>query len=120
MVLHKTDHKPGDGHADYLFFCPGCECAHGVWTTNPNGMTGATWTFNDNMEKPTFNPSLLVRWDTWEPPVTPENMDEFHKNKWEQTRVSNVCHSYVRDGMIQFLPDCTHKLAGQTVPLSEF
>ncbi len=29
-----------------------------------------------------------------------------------------VCHSFVTDGQIQFLGDCTHKLAGQTVPLS--
>lgn len=28
-----------------------------------------------------------------------------------------VCHSFIRDGQIQFLSDCTHALAGQTVPL---
>ena len=27
------------------------------------------------------------------------------------------CHSFVRNGVIEFLGDCTHKLAGQTVPL---
>ncbi|WP_241754456.1 hypothetical protein [Cupriavidus basilensis] len=31
-----------------------------------------------------------------------------------------VCHSFVTDGRIQFLGDCTHALAGQTVPLAEF
>jgi hypothetical protein len=29
------------------------------------------------------------------------------------------CHSYVRDGKIEFLNDSTHKLAGQTVPLPD-
>lgn len=28
-----------------------------------------------------------------------------------------VCHSFVRAGRIEFLGDCTHALAGQTVPL---
>lgn len=32
----------------------------------------------------------------------------------------HICHSFVRDGLIQYLPDCTHHLAGQTVPLEPF
>ena len=31
--------------------------------------------------------------------------------------VCSVCHSFVTDGKIQFLGDCTHELAGQTVEL---
>lgn len=31
----------------------------------------------------------------------------------------SVCHSFVRDGRIQFLSDCTHKLANQTVDLPD-
>ncbi|MGC4033677.1 MAG: hypothetical protein QM754_18485 [Tepidisphaeraceae bacterium] len=30
------------------------------------------------------------------------------------------CHSFVRDGQIEFLGDCTHELAGKTVPLEPF
>lgn len=30
-----------------------------------------------------------------------------------------VCHSFVTAGRIEFLPDCTHALAGQTVDLPE-
>jgi hypothetical protein len=29
------------------------------------------------------------------------------------------CHLFVRDGMIQYLSDCTHKLAGKTVPMED-
>ena len=29
------------------------------------------------------------------------------------------CHSFVTDGRIQFLSDCTHALAGQTVDLPD-
>ena len=30
------------------------------------------------------------------------------------------CHSFVREGRIEFLSDCTHALAGQTVELPDF
>lgn len=29
------------------------------------------------------------------------------------------CHSYVRNGHVEFLSDCTHELAGQTVELPD-
>lgn len=29
----------------------------------------------------------------------------------------NICHSFVRNGKIEFLSDCTHELAGKTVEL---
>jgi hypothetical protein len=81
----------GPGHV-YVFLCPGCECGH-LFTVGPNG-----WTWNGSMEKPTFTPSLLCNQDM------PESR----------------CHSFVRDGMIQFLGDCYHKLAGQTVEIPDW
>ncbi|MNR55162.1 hypothetical protein D3C85_1754830 [compost metagenome] len=33
--------------------------------------------------------------------------------------VPTVCHSWVTDGKIQFLHDCTHALAGQTIALED-
>jgi hypothetical protein len=30
------------------------------------------------------------------------------------------CHSFIRNGKIEYLGDCTHKLAGQTVTLPEY
>ena len=94
MVPEKTKGSP-----DYMFDCPGCGSYHGVWTTEKNDRS-AVWSFNGNMEKPTFSPSILVRWTR----TCPEIKDM-------------VCHSFVTDGMIQYLSDCTHKLAGQTVEL---
>jgi len=81
---------------DYTFFCPGCNCDHGVWTSKKNKL-GAIWSFNGNMDKPTFSPSLLI----------------------SSPGRNYCCHSFVTDGKIQFLSDCTHKLAGQTVELPE-
>jgi hypothetical protein len=102
-------------HADYLFWCPGCQCAHGVWTTKQNGV-GATWSFNGDMDKPTFNPSLLIRF-------TRDITDAEHLQIMSGVPLNlpkSVCHSFVRDGQIQFLSDCTHHLAGKTVPMEAF
>ena len=71
----------------YLIECPGCGMSH---------LFDDRWEFNDDLENPTFSPSMLAKW----PP-------------------DNVCHSFVRDGKIQFLNDCTHDLKGKTVELSE-
>lgn len=51
------------------------------------------WTWNGDTEKPTLKPSVK----TW-------TDDE-------------VCHSFVTDGRVQFLGDCTHEFAGKTVDL---
>lgn len=57
------------------------------------------WQWNGNREKPTITPSLLNR-----------HVDH-------DTEIPFVCHLFVTDGMVQYLGDCTHKLAGQTVPI---
>lgn len=82
-----------------MFFCPGCQCGHMVTVNGERNPKGFTWGWNGDLEKPTFSPSVLME-HNGEPPMR--------------------CHSEVRDGMIQFLADCTHKLAGQTVPLPEW
>lgn len=52
--------------------------------------------WNGDYDKPTLHPSYL------------------NKNTPPE-----VCHSFINNGVIQFLGDCTHKLAGQTVELPE-
>jgi len=85
------------------FWCPGCNCAHRV-PVKPLHHSG--WVFNGDLEKPTLSPSILVRY----PPKTPDTPDNPHPR----------CHSFVRDGKIQLLSDCTHQLAGKTVDLPEW
>lgn len=94
-ILRRTRHADGSP-IGYMFWCPGCKCGHGVATdrTNP----AANWTFNGDMEKPTFSPSVLV----------------------DKDRPERRCHLYVRDGQIQFLNDCHHGLRGQSVPMEPF
>jgi hypothetical protein len=110
----------------YAFWCPGCRCGHvffvekgsymhcsgchGWWypgdpeshydrpgktCTRPGATGGHRWTFNGNMQSPTFAPSLLYP-------------------------SGKRCHLFLRNGRIEFLPDCGHDFAGKTVPLEPF
>jgi hypothetical protein len=74
------------------FFCPGCKMLHRVNVYTPNDHTNAMWTWNGSREYPSFSPSI---------------------------HIVGRCHSFVRDGKIQFLPDCNHDLAGSTVDLPD-
>lgn len=93
------------------FECPGCGENHGLpvgdETCHPR------WTFNGNKQKPTITPSILSRSTV---PITDEQHAALMRGD-EVKPVDVVCHSFVRDGQIQFLGDCTHALAGQTVSL---
>jgi hypothetical protein len=90
----------------YLFYCEGCQMLHGV---------NNTWTFNNDFQKPTFSPSILVRGTQ---PITDEEHELIMIGKYIEPR-RFVCHSFVTDGRIQYLNDCSHKLAGQTIELKE-
>jgi len=102
---------------ELVFMCPGCEHVHAVRYGEGNG---PRWTWNGDDFKPTFSPSILYSREQWTPPVTPKNIEQWRVEPWEQTKQLYVCHSFVTDGRIQFLSDCTHELAGQTVDLPEF
>lgn len=57
------------------------------------------WSWNGDTEKPTLHPSILTT--------------------YQHGEVLYKCHSFVNDGSIQFLSDCSHELAGQTIDLLE-
>lgn len=78
-----------------VFYCPGCKCGHSFRVRTQGDEQLPVWEWNQDMVKPTFSPSLLVNGSI------PEGR----------------CHSFVRNGMIEFLGDCHHSLRGQTVAL---
>ena len=81
----------GEGNPEHPFiFCPGCRCGHSY---DPS-----RWQWNGDKIRPTFTPSMLV------------NRDD----------PKSRCHSYITNGMMQFLPDCFHELKNQTVALRPF
>jgi hypothetical protein len=102
------------------FWCPGCKATHSIWVEAGTRPSRNVWQWNGDAERPTFSPSLLVQREMWTPPVTPENIEQWRREPWEQTKVPHVCHSFVRDGQWQFLSDCTHELARQTVDIPDY
>lgn len=106
-----------------VFLCPGCKRHHMVRIA---GSGHPLWSYNANPDAPSFSPSVLWRGinykggdaeldrilDTYNLPADREKM-------LADQRIDMICHSFVRDGKIQFLGDCTHELAGQTVDLPE-
>lgn len=108
------------------FNCPGCALARNHDPTSsiagatilpvkwlPVGQTesphlaamASRWGFNGDLDRPTLTPSVFCQWDQWQGEDKPKK--------------HHVCHSFVSDGRIQFLDDCTHALAGQTIDLPE-
>ena len=86
----------------YLVRCPGCGVIHALYVRAPNER-GARWTFSGDIESPTFSPSLLHQKDN----------------------PNGRCHSFIKAGFFEYLPDCHHRLAGNRIeipewPLAEF
>jgi hypothetical protein len=79
-----------------MFRCPGCNQNHGVPVDGSRG-----WSWNGDGDRPTISPSILCTWD------------------WS-AKPKQVCHSFIRDGRWEFLGDCTHALAGQTVEIPDW
>lgn len=108
-----------------LFWCPGCKEAHAVRIREDGQNVGGAWGFNGDYDRPTFSPSVLVRSGHFVPGHKPGDScwctycaeDEADDTPGFSCK---QCHSFVRDGRIEFLSDCTHALAGQTVPLQPF
>lgn len=84
-----------DGRIGMLFKCPGCGCAHLVYVGD---VKKPNWTWNGDGDKPTFSPSVDVN----------------------KSHPAKHCHSFVREGMITFLLDSFHSLAGKTVELPDW
>lgn len=89
--------EPHQGRQSYRFVCPGCAQYDEPGSTfHSTHVFDSSWTYNGDGDKPTVSPSILVTG---------------HDGK--------RCHSFVREGRIEFLGDCSHNLASQTVELLE-
>jgi hypothetical protein len=77
---------------EYRFLCPGCECEHAF---------NERWQFNQDFDNPTVSPSYLIY----------GSIGNRHNVR---------CHSFIENGRIRYLGDCTHALAGQTVELPDY
>jgi hypothetical protein len=104
------------------FWCPGCEGSHVLSISGD----GAVWGWNGDAHSPTFTPSVLIRTGHHIPSQQGKrcwcdyNREQVAAGKDASHFTCGTCHSFVTDGRIQFLGDCTLALAGQTVELPEW
>lgn len=96
MRLKKLD------NGNISFYCEGCNKEHEI---------NHLWNFNGKFDYPTISPSVLVVGTI---PTTDEEMDRIMNGENVEPR-DLICHSLIKDGKINFLDDCTHELAGQTI-----
>ena len=87
---------PGSG---LWMWCPGCDDTHRIVFGTESG-----WTWDGNTDAPTISPSIVVH--------SHGRLDD--NGNYAETP---TCHSFVHAGHWQYLSDCTHPLAGQTVPM---
>lgn len=89
----------------YRIKCKPCNSSHYIPKV---GRPGKTWTFvNKDFVRPTFVPS----------------MNESHSYKHETTGEDVLirrCHYVLTDGVMNYCPDCTHNMAGQSLALEPF
>lgn len=101
-----------------MFWCPGCNQAHQVMVGEG---PGPRWSWDGDAASPTFSPSILIRQGHYVPGQPPGDGCYCNWELKDQAEFADlkcgICHSFVTDGRIQFLNDCTHALAGQTVPI---
>lgn len=77
----------------YSHWCPGCKRLHMI-ATKQEEENSVVWTFNGDVEKPSFSPSVIVEKDG-----------------------KTVCHYVLINGVLVYCADCTHELASKTIPL---
>lgn len=108
------------------YWCQGCEQMHQVAVGEG---PGPRWGWNGDVEKPTFTPSVLVWWtepaNIGNPEALRRDVSEAQarRDAGEQNvkvpQVDKRCHTFITDGRVQFLGDCTHQYAGQTLDLPD-
>ena len=95
-VRHQNDH--GVVYEALAFVCPGCASfgGTGLHVLPITSVKQPSWTWDGNTEMPTLSPSILTLY-----------------------RLGDVCHSFLRSGVFEFLDDCTHEFVGQAVPMPD-
>ena len=92
----------------YAHWCPGCQEMHVI----PD-----RWSFDGNVDRPTFNPSVKI---TGKQVVV---VNGKWTGEWVRDANGNLldmcCHYFLHHGELKYCADSTHALAGKTVPLPE-
>lgn len=109
VLRNWTNEQTGETGTHLIMWCPGCVETH---TIEVDPSHECHWTWNGMIDSPTIMPSIKREGVQW------EQESGFHKPTHAVAAGNGiVCHSFVRGGQWDYLPDSTHHLKGQTVPL---
>ena len=93
----------------YVHWCPACKQMH----TLPDG-----WTFNGDVNKPTFTPSFKTSGNQLVLDAGGNWTGEWRRDA-QGNPIPYTCHYILTNGILNFCGDCTHSMANKSVPLPE-
>lgn len=84
---------PDPARKPYLFWCPGCDDAHVIYTAGPEPI----WAVTGGIDSPTVQPDIAI-----------------------SLRGQLHCVITIKNGMIHYGDKSLHHLAGKTIPMIKF
>lgn len=93
-MLSKLHLMTYNGEESLLFWCEGCKFFHSFLIKTRSDYKGPIWKHDGNYENPTFTPSLVI-----------------------DANGPNRCHLTITNGIITYLEDSKHKLAGTNIEM---
>jgi hypothetical protein len=97
---HERVEHDGKTHDAWMVWCPACKTPHAF---------DKRWTFNGNHEAPTFRNSMLRQ----------DHAFNETTGKYDGP-VKYTCHSYLTDGVWEYLKDCSHEMKSKKVPAPDW
>lgn len=100
-TMLRTVNDGSNRYQALYFCCPGCaemyenDGLH-ILAVNTDEVS-PSWSFDGDFDAPTLSPSVLTR----------------------RGQGEGVCHSFLRNGIFQYLNDSTHSMAGKHVPIPD-
>lgn len=104
MLSRKLRHQ-SEGVIEH--WCPGCNSRHAISINGAHNHSGATWTWNGDVDRPTFHPSVHITLGPW------NDEEGFHPKTTD-------CHYFITNGQIQFCEDSAHALKGKSLELPDW
>lgn len=85
---------------EIIFRCPASCCRE-------HRLPRDRWTLLSPVDSPTIAPSIK------------ETVNPKEHADYQPQHPTTVCHCVIEQGKIRFCDDCTHELAGQTLPMED-
>lgn len=110
LIMGQVSSKMRRGEGRYFHWCPGCKEMHPL----PD-----SWSFNGNLESPTFTPSFKHEGIK----LVHDESGQWVEPFWQRDAAGNtipfICHYIITNGQVAYCGDSSHSLAGKTVPMSD-